>query len=288
MINTENLFKLTQPPSGKNPSIADCLKISENERFGRYIVTTRRLKCGEVIVIEKPFYKSLDKRSDCRRCVNCLGSSLNPVACTSCKSVFFCSEECRQFAWREFHKFECSSIDQMTSDDGFLMMIERSLYKALHVCGNLENLRKLVEGNKSETTVFDADMNKPGKDFDEKLILACFSLETSAPTEEEIKFTESFVDRHEYVKSVYETRDGRNFLKKFVLNLIGIMNRNSFTLHWKSPRNSEATGCGIFPFSSLINHSCSPNLSRVCLDGNLVLMTKHPIEENEQLFICYQ
>lgn len=283
MLNKENFFKLSQPPSEKNPMVADCLKLFKNETFGRYIVTNRKLKSGEVIVIEKPFYKSLDMKHGCLRCVNCFRSALQPLVCSLCRLVAFCSTKCQQYAWKEFHELECSSIDKITEDDGFLMMIERSLFKALTVCGSLENLRKLVGKEVTASTIYDIDMNILGNSLNEQLILACFSLETSEPTGEEIEFAERFVDHHETVKSIHETQDQRNFLIKFILNLIGIMNRNSFTLHW-----GDETGCGIFPFSSLINHSCSPNLSRVCLHQNLVLITRHPIEANEQLFISYQ
>lgn len=277
-MNKEDFFKLTLQGNKEILTIAECLKLCRNEIYGRHIVTTQDLKCGEIIAIEKPFYKSLDKRASPRRCVNCLKSIINPIACFSCKSVLFCSEDCKKSAWTEFHGFECHYIDEMTEDDGFLMMVERSLFKALSISGDLENLQKLVEKNE-ESAVFESSGN---------LILACFSLEESEPTEGEIDFAERFVDNHEHVKQLHKTDDQRNFLIGFILNIIGVLNRNSFTLHWSSPEsNQEETGCGIFPFSSLINHSCSANVSRVCYEENLVLITKQPIAANQQIFICY-
>lgn len=290
MLSRANFFKLSQPSNTVNPSIADCLKLCENEKFGRYVVTTKELKCGEIVVIEKPFYKSLDKRreGDSRRCASCFKLMIHPITCLSCRSIFFCSEICQKSAWKEFHELECSLCEKMTEDDGFLMMIERSLFKVLNICGSLESLRQLVEEN-TIATIFDVDMKQTGKELQEKLILVCFSLEASEPSDDETKFTEKFVNHHKFIKQIYKTEDQKNFLIKFILRLIGVLNRNSFTMHWSSPTSEiDETGCGIFSFSSLINHSCSPNLSRVWFDDNLVLITKRPITANEQLFICYR
>lgn len=284
-----NFFKLSYSPSSQNPSIIECLKLCENEQYGRHIVTTRKLNSGDVIAIEKPFYKSLDKRSDSFRCVNCLGSSLSPlISCSTCSSAKFCSEECKKFAWDEFHKHECSSIDELDKEDGFLMMIERTLLKVLSICGSLENLEKLIDEHSEPMTIFDVDMSNSIYDANEKLILVCHSLESASPTEDEIVFANRFVTQHDFIKTVWKTEQQQNFLISFVCKFIGIMIRNSYTLHWPSSNNDDETGCGIFPFASLFNHSCSPNLVRICVEGFEVFIARHPIEANQQLFISYQ
>lgn len=283
-----NFFKLSYPPNSRNPAIINCLKLYENEQYGRHVVTTQKLKTGDIVAIEKPFYKSLDKRLQPSRCASCLKSSLSQlISCQKCNSVKFCSEECKEFAWEEFHKHECSTIDELSQEDGFLMMVERTMFKVLSICRSLENLEKLImETHHKPMTIFDVDVNGEN-DANEKLILVCHSLEFAPPTEDELIFANKFVTQHEFIKLLCKTEDQQNFLTNFVARFIGILNRNSFTLHWPSSTDDE-TGCGIFPFACLLNHSCSPNLIRICVDGSEIFIARHPIEVNQQLFISYQ
>lgn len=288
---SSNFFKLSHPPNPKNPSIISCLKLCVNDKFGRHIVTTKRLKAGDVIAIEKPLHKSLDKLFTLGRCVNCFSSNLlDLLPCKFCTSVMFCSNQCRESSWKSFHKFECNSIDEMTEEDSFLMMIQRTLFEILSVCGGLENLQNLIEENPQEITAFDCDMNSVvTEDLKRNLILICQSLECAPATKDDLRFATSFVDHHEHLTKIWKTEKHREFLIKFVVKFIGIMNRNAFTMHWKSPcAGVEEQGCAIFPTISMLNHSCSPNLFRIRTDGNLVLIARKPIEENEQLFIAYQ
>lgn len=285
-----DFFKLSFPPNESNPSFVNCVKLCVSDEYGRHLVTTRRLKSGDIVAIEQPFYKSLDKDGGQGRCVNCFKTNLlDLIPCASCTSVMFCSKECEKMSWERFHKYECSSIDDLTQDDGFLMMIQRSLFKAMHICDNLQGLEKLVEEHLAPTNAFDLKTNANCDDLEKQKLLVCQSLEAAAANRMDEKFAGSFVRNHEHVKRLWKTDEQRDFLIAFVVNLIGILYRNAFTMHWSSPSNEvEHSGCALFPSMSLVNHSCSPNLFRILVDENLVFIVRKPIEENEQLFISYQ
>lgn len=47
-------------------------------------------------------------------------------------------------------------------------------------------------------------------------------------------------------------------------------------------------GTCCFLVASLINHSCAPNVARICVDGTLALVACRDIEPGEQLFDCYK
>lgn len=283
---TNSLLKLSYPSHKTVPSIIESLILSVDEKYGRHIITSSNLATGDIIAIVKPFYKSLDKSEVPSRCVNCFKEATF-ISCSTCSSVKFCSVECQGTAWEEFHKFECSSIDEMTDDDGFLMMIERSLFKAIKVFGNVAELRNFLGSNRSSLTVFDIDFDS--EDLEKSLLLACDSLEKALPTPRERVLVDQLVHHHKNLRLLWQTFEERVFLTKFILKFIGIMYRNSFTLHWKSDGvQEEEIGCAIIPFASLLNHSCSPNLYRFCVDDNVVFVARRPIEVNEQLFISYQ
>lgn len=93
-----SFFNLSYPANQKIPFIANCLKLRENQKYGRYIITNRNLNTGDVIAIEELFLKVLHHPGRFRRCSNCLKSNmLNLIpcidgisgGCTSCKSFFF-------------------------------------------------------------------------------------------------------------------------------------------------------------------------------------------------------
>lgn len=253
---TTNFFQLSYPPHEKNSAIVNCLEMRESDKYGRYIVTTKRLKSGDVVAIERPFYGSLDPSSAQGRCVNCLKSNLLDLTpCAFCSSVMFCSDECEKSAWETFHKHECVSIADMTQEDGFLMMIQRTLFKALSIFnGQVESLEKLIKESTSSLTAFDLDMNDKLSELEKKLILVCQSLENSTPSKADVSFASSFVNYHEEVKTFWKTNHHRGFLITFIVRFIGILNRNGFATHWASPTGDFVeTGIAIFPTLSLVS-----------------------------------
>lgn len=76
------LFSITLPVNPKIPFIADCLKLQESWKFGRGIVTNKSIKTGDVLVIEEPFFKMLNKDIRHKRCAHCLKSNhLSLIPC---------------------------------------------------------------------------------------------------------------------------------------------------------------------------------------------------------------
>lgn len=85
-----SFFKLSYPPNEKIPFIVNCLELRDSEKFGRYIVTKSDLKPGDIIAIEEPFYKFVDKEAFHSRCTNCLkANDLSLIPCIDCTTSEF-------------------------------------------------------------------------------------------------------------------------------------------------------------------------------------------------------
>lgn len=81
----EEFFQLSYPANEKIPFIVDCIELRQSDKFGRYLVTKQDLHAGDVIAIEEPFYKFIDKECCFTRCANCLSSNdLSLIPCGSC------------------------------------------------------------------------------------------------------------------------------------------------------------------------------------------------------------
>lgn len=86
-----NFFKLSHSPNHKIPFIVNCLELCESEKYGRYLITNKNLKTGDVIAIEEPFYKFIDSDVYHSRCANCLKSNnLNLIPCATCTKSKIC------------------------------------------------------------------------------------------------------------------------------------------------------------------------------------------------------
>lgn len=87
-------FKLSHKPNDRLPFAADCLELRVNEKYGKHIVTSRSIKVGEMLVIEKPFcnvlisesrFIKVEASNKFQRCTNCLKSeALDLIPCETC------------------------------------------------------------------------------------------------------------------------------------------------------------------------------------------------------------
>lgn len=80
-----NFFKLSYPVNLKYPEIAECIELQHNKKFGRYLVTTKDLKTGDVIAIEDPSFTLAHSGVHLHRCSYCCKDvRLNLFPCAKC------------------------------------------------------------------------------------------------------------------------------------------------------------------------------------------------------------
>lgn len=82
-----DFFKLSRPLHPMYPKVVDCLRIVENQKFTRHVITTEDLKTGEIICIEEPFMVCPDTESRLVRCCYCLSANnFSLLPCPNCPS----------------------------------------------------------------------------------------------------------------------------------------------------------------------------------------------------------
>lgn len=201
----------------------------------------------------------------------------------------FCSMTCLDAASRNFHRFECSTLDQsFDNDNEYDMTILKIVFESLSFCGGIRELQAHVTNLKSNFSIFDLDVNL---DQNINLLKAVYSLKKGPSSDEDLSMAEWMVDSHPYLISICKTNAQRNFMRSFIINIMGIIDRNSYIFYCPSmeaPFADIQVGTGVFPFASLINHSCSPNLYRIFVDNKQAFVVKKPIEAGQQLFVGYQ
>jgi hypothetical protein len=273
-----DFFKISNPRENLS-HVSSWVELRRDEHYGRMLVASRKLLPGDIIAIEEPFFKSLDKSSDQLRCAKCLRIIIDAVLCKHCGAIKFCSFKCRDEAWISFHKFECKYFKTVDQDDAFFLLTTRMLFKSISVCGSVEKLMKHVECIDESVTVFD---KRNGTDDDLFYLSCCFNLECGN-VHEDFKFANSCLSSS-IMKSLCTSIDQRDMLKKLMLKILGILNRNSFLLKMKD----GATVGALFAFTSLINHSCNPNIEKIKMGNKIALVCRLPVEKNQQLLLCYR
>lgn len=294
-------LKLTYKANEKLPFLADCLEIKNDKIFGRYIITKKALKPGDIICCEEPFSKIVLPTHRFKYCANCLNDNfLDLISCTGCTSTMFCSEDCALVGIEKFHKYECPIVDKLNSlCTKILRIASRTFFEALDVCnGNLEDLKALIEENRdSSKTIFDFDAPITRRN----VLQAIDSLATNESERNRADlFQRSGIVAvvcdlfltHTCLKDLLVNNEDQDFFRCFVfkqtqiaaINYHGLFNG---VLHKSELESNSQSGSGSFPFCSLVNHSCAPNLVRVTAGCTNHMLVNRPIAAGEQLFDNY-
>lgn len=318
--STRNLISLTKPAHKKIPFIADCLEVRENEIYGRFIMTTRDLSPGDVVVLEEPFYKILGPKQHNTRCAVCLQQNvLNLFPCAKCSdgesvdhfvidriintkifirfTIFYClrfffsllalyfllflAMFCsRVCSDSVIHRYECNAPKEEAFDK---LLLQRMFYQAVQITGSLEELQKLMNRQTTSKTIMDFDLSDPTDPMkDKNRILATTSLAEREPWS-----AEAYAKYESVTQQLQtETEDERNFLRNYLVRCLKSMTVNFFHFFW-SPNQAEGQGFALCSLAAYFAHSCDPNVEKIDVDNKFAFVVKKPIKGGEQLFMNY-
>lgn len=302
-----DFFKLSYPPKKENPFIADCLEVKTSAKHGRHIVTNRPLKVGDVVLVDDPTFKVIkaDSRyATCygsnasQRCANCLNDNLLDLfACPSCCKTMFCSLKCLQAA-KSHHDFECEIVDDLLSS-GLVHIVTRIFLEGLSAFdGNLGEMKSFIaQHGASAPAVFNIDtLNDKKQKF-----LATLSLTWSESTGELFDSCLKMFAKTEKLTKIFKTDP------PFMISVLGrLVTVGTHYVHgiggWSRNQNGmenfdekkhpsqyqQLIGNGCNLVSSLINHSCAPNIRRMNVDDKAVVIVIRPVLKGDQLFDSYR
>uniref|UniRef100_A0A182VAL0 SET domain-containing protein n=1 Tax=Anopheles merus TaxID=30066 RepID=A0A182VAL0_ANOME len=104
-------LKLSYEAHFNVPQLVKCVELRQNRQFGRHLVTTQHLKAGDVLLIEKPYANLLCDTERYKRCAFCQNEdTFTLIPCEGCTVTMYCSEECRDKAHKQYHRYECGVL----------------------------------------------------------------------------------------------------------------------------------------------------------------------------------
>jgi SET and MYND domain-containing protein 4 len=317
--------KLSYSAHAQIPFMADSIELVENEKFGRHLIANRDLKVGDTVLLEKPFESRLHDLHKYRRCTNCLAENeLTLIPCPDCTSAMFCSTQCMSSAHKKFHKYECPIIEALpVLQAGNSLMATRILLTLIEEYNGIQNLFTIVEEmceNGSPTTLLKlcSEPGRQGKHSFLHLLKNNMEIQKNIQT---FQITLMLAVVYNFFTENTELKvllDNANYENRF-LNLLyqytficmsnsseldvfergshgdeGILHffsvfKSTYFNYFLNPAIMPAKyGNAIFCLSSLINHSCFPNLiTTFNQSSNAALIVTFPIKKGTQLFVNY-
>lgn len=289
--------KLSHYPHSDVPFISELLQLEETASFGRSVVTTKEIKPGEVIAIENSYEFAVKSSHSYKRCANCLTeNNLNLIPCSGCTSVMFCSVKCLQAAQKSVHGFECPLSGYVNSYLKSWSLPIRLTCRAFLSFNTVLDLAQFYEETKDFKSNVFAPLTRADVTPQQLWLHQVLSLEANEAQHTieqlcEIYLATSIVS-HLLMKQtrLSEICAGHeSILIEFLYRFQLIVKSNSFSSRQFSCTQTEIYASGIiYPFSSLINHSCIQNVDQFTWnDEKLVLIAVRPIPKGEQIFINY-
>lgn len=92
-----------------------------------------------------------------------------------------------------------------------------------------------------------------------------------------------------FAKECHQNETAQNVLLELLFRFLQTSptNFHSLNLVEKDEFEDATYGCAAYPFASLLNHSCAPNILRVSCNSQLIVVALRVIQPGEQLFDNY-
>lgn len=171
-----------------------------------------------------------------------------------------------------------------------LKCVLRMKQKALKLAGGVQQLFDIWATAGTKGTVFDFDLSDPtAPDYNIKRLTAVSMLAKNVlSTSEKV---ENLSPQQMLLATPVQSEIEEKKLLMLLREMYVIYRTNAYELYemrcdTKAPHEKHIGG-GLFPFLSLLNHSCFPNMSLVTVDNKSVLIAARPIKAGEQLFVSY-
>ncbi|CAG5101017.1 Similar to SMYD4: SET and MYND domain-containing protein 4 (Gallus gallus) [Cotesia congregata] len=296
--------KFLPPVPNDNPLIPRAsggIALNYNEEFGRHVIATRDIKAGETLILAKAYVSAVKVDKMAKFCWYCLQRTWASVPCNLCINVVFCSEECRDKAWNEYHDIECrflTAIKTENVDPTDILSIKMTI-KAVKEAGSLEKLKEQVDMLDSMTDKINSNLNKNVFD-DTRYETVCII------NRDKLNHKEAIADVARSVELLYYLMKSTKMFGKKIVNLqkprnnqwvnfmLKLIFRHKEISHHavelrvrKAEDHAPIRSYILIPLYGFLNHSCDPNFHKMTSgDMNALISTRY-IKKGEQIFMNY-
>jgi len=303
------------PTHGSNTNFPSASSILEQKTApnykGRYVITTKPIKIGDVLFSEMPYASILLPEHYSSHCHHCHITLSAPIPCTKCTQPRYCSEECRSKSWSSYHQYECTGLDLLHS-----VGIAHLSLRIVLVTGisRLLTIRPVIDKEESfndeyykvyslESHLDDLDpedlfqytvtavllglyLEQRTKFFSDRLDIESLSLSNNSTStskknsnqDELLQYVCCLLVRHitQLVcngHAIYEVGNCETDLDD---DEGPVVNNSQFRI-----------ATAIYPSASMMNHSCDPTVINSFYNQRLIVRAIKPVKAGEEVMNCY-
>ncbi|XP_071744396.1 SET and MYND domain-containing protein 4-like [Lepeophtheirus salmonis] len=289
-------------PSSFKLGFADSVSIGHSPTQGRFTYANRDINPGEIIAVDEPYVKQLDKEHIKTHCWHCLGRAPLPIPCDNCSGVMFCSDVCLRLSSTSYHKYECGITDIIQNGGvGTWILAYRAISsRPFSFWQNLDMKNSEEGGEDSEDPFYRYNVLETHENsrrfvvpalMKEALTVVFFirCLNRRGYFPESKNYDDPDCDPTLYPVELMLANKLRKFIK------IASFNSHEVTEVIVRRKGNEdnvgarRVGTAINPYLALINHSCDPNHGRVWNSnkGTITAFATRLIREGEEIVDGY-
>ncbi|VVC93231.1 unnamed protein product [Leptidea sinapis] len=288
------------------------LEVVYNKEMGRHVVAKENIKVGEMVAEEEPYFPLLLKSQILFSCSYCLSRQCHLIPCNTCCFALYCNEECRERAWKEYHKVECCLMATFISMSftKIELFALRTVIKARTDHSDWDGLYLTIEEAEANINTKNHGCVKIGDKwiYDSKYYASIHTLETNVDKRSASDIFQKAVTSAIFLNFLSENTDFLNAdtveeeakATKCVAGLLLLhamttptnmhgISANSDTYRTGTYTDVVSLASAAYAFHSLLNHSCAPNIVRFTKLGTATITSfaLRPIAKGTQIFDNY-
>ncbi|KAF2076615.1 hypothetical protein CYY_002101 [Polysphondylium violaceum] len=289
----------------------DLIIVKYSADKGKHVIAKTQIPKGDYVSFrEKPFvatvnFKDPFEKEICHRCFIYFDNkdSHDSCSCQQCKSVFYCSEQCKEHD-QYSHNLQCGFLKKLLSASLFdheIKTLMKMIVKIL-VQNHIDDISDSNNNNNSSsplnsTTLLLKDIFKLVSNKDR------FTSQRIGDFVKAFRFIEKscfggLQQDHPLLKS-FGVVDSKSLeFQNKMIELMCILECNAHEIGITIPSNTNtcsyrycSIGAGLYYTSSLFNHSCQPNISKIIEPGqsygNHTMLAFKDIEMGEEICFNY-
>lgn len=277
-------------------TLNNALRMGYSKESGRGVYASRDIDVGEVLIVEKPFTSTVLSSLKNTYCHHCCSRVIAPVPCRSCSGVLFCGDQCSTEAWNSYHQYECDVLHKIwKADIGLGHLAVKMVLKA-----GLEKLASYSEtGEDAELKTINLDAGYDTENYGSVHILVNHAADRKV--EDLLRFSLQGYFLTKCIKETSFLGEEKGIAEQQQLIVCAHLMRNLMMLPCNAHECSELlykennlpesvtveVGSAIYPFLSLINHSCDPNVVRHSYRNSCVVRAIRNIPKGTELLDNY-
>lgn len=250
------------------------LTLAWTPEAGKHFVASKDFGAAETLIVEKAKCACLYPKSFGTHCYHCFARLVAPIGCTECASVAFCSVKCCEAA-DGYHKLECKYLD---------LLIGSGMSVLCHIALRIVLQSKtpeiaLEEGRRLSEIFCTNSTMRSSEDYFKRCLMTTFLVRCLQKS--------GFFSSHnsEFVRPTGIEMD----IAELILQYLQSLQFNAHEIHETvlkdlvnvSVARYNFIGLGVYEVGAMLNHECSPSVTRFFQSTNIVLTSIRPHKKGE-------